>query len=77
MFVVVDQIKKNNELDDNVEYNLDESSVSTDGELPNTGRLTVRRDTPTISFFCFQWATSFLNANISKLGRIVRASLFE
>lgn len=31
------------------------------------GGLTVRRETPTISFFCFQCETSFLNANISNL----------
>ena len=39
--------------------------------------LTVRRETPTISLFCFQWETSFLNASISNLERIRKGFMFR
>jgi hypothetical protein len=71
LFVVVDQVKEDNGLNDNVENDL-HGSIVIQMNIPNTGRLTVRRDTPTISLFCLQWATSFLNASISNLEGYVR-----
>ena len=77
LLVVVDQVKEDNNLNENVQDYLCGLGIDSRKRSNTEGRLTVRTETPTISLFCFQWETSFLKANISKLERVRKDFAFR